>query len=52
MAQLLNNCNTIIGLQFHPYHPQIELSLAAHACNPSAGEAKAGRCPEHTEQPT
>lgn len=45
IVQLLNTCNTTIGLQSNAQFPQIELGYAAHAPYPSAGEAETGRFP-------
>lgn len=44
MVQLLNTCNTTIGLQFNA-NLHIELGQAAHAVYTSAGEAEKGRFP-------
>ena len=45
MVQLLNTCNTTIGIQFNAHYPHIVFGQATHAFYPSAGEAETGRFP-------
>lgn len=45
IVQLLNTCNTTIGIQFNAHYPHIEFGQATHASYPSFGEAETGRFP-------